>query len=215
MRHRTHLLLTYVIVAHLWDPKHALAAALGSLLPDLDHPSSVASQALVPLEKATLLPLRRLINTVVGHRGILHWPVPWAFGAFLAWWIGHTGLAAVLLGGCLHCLEDALTVRGVPLLVRRDGGRWRVWNLRLTPVPSDKWDAVLPPATVLLLCLVILACPSEFHTLGLDRIPGLEKMYWTVREHVCPKSLHPFDAHVGTFAREILRLEPMAASTPC
>ncbi|WP_457619580.1 metal-dependent hydrolase [Methanopyrus sp.] len=192
MRYRTHPLLTCVIVAHLRDPRHALAAAFGSLLPDIDHLNSVASRALVPFEKITLLPLRRLINTVAGHRGVLHWPVPWRSEAFLAWWIGRTGLAAVPLGGCLHCLEGALTARGVPLPVRRRGGEWRVWNLRLTPVPSDERDALLPPVMILL-CFMTFAYPSEFHTLGLNRIPGLEGVHWVVRERVHRRFLHSLD----------------------
>lgn len=83
------------------SPLQAAAAAFGATLPD------------------------RVERIGLPHRGISHWPWPWAlavwvismqdsrWGALVAWW---------LAGALLHIAADLFTVGGVPLLLPR----WRV-----------------------------------------------------------------------------------------
>ncbi len=94
--------------------------ALGSLLPDIDHPSGSLAQKKV-LGLRPLKPFAHGIGVVFGHRGATHsllallatlafgeWPAyPWA-GYNVGWLIGW--------GFALHLLADALTKSGIPLL---------------------------------------------------------------------------------------------------
>jgi inner membrane protein len=92
-----------------------MAAAVGSLLPDLDHPESALGRRL-PLIS---VPLSRL----VGHRGVTHslLAVVGLFGVLLAVvaipaYQGLGGLIMPLVMGYLsHILGDAMTPSGVPL----------------------------------------------------------------------------------------------------
>lgn len=91
------------------EPAALGLAALGSLLPDIDHPQSWAGKRLAVVS----IPLAALI----GHRGVTHSLIAVAgFVALLAL-LGVNHLAAPLAVGYLaHLLADALTVSGVPLL---------------------------------------------------------------------------------------------------
>lgn len=91
------------------EPAALGLAALGSLLPDIDHPQSWAGKRLALVS----IPLAALI----GHRGVTHSLIAVAgFVALLAG-LGVNHLAAPLAVGYLaHLLADALTVSGVPLL---------------------------------------------------------------------------------------------------
>ncbi len=176
-----------MVVAHAWDPVHALVAAVGSLVPDLDHPRSIISYLILrPIERMTFIPVRRIIGLALGHRGPLHWPIPWALASLLAFLTGHDLLAAVLLGALLHCLEDALTTRGVPFFPVLTPVPSLV-NLRLTPIPSYVWDKVLPPSTLAVVAVALVWNPgAELHRLGLDLL--LKPL---------SKFVHPHTSEVG------------------
>ncbi|MEO2242028.1 MAG: metal-dependent hydrolase [Euryarchaeota archaeon] len=147
----THALVTYVTVDLALGPNPALLAALGSLLPDLDHPNSLAARLILrPLERTTGIQVRRLVYAHLGHRGFLHSPWPWLLGALLLWQ-HHRILSLLMLGGLLHVLQDALTARGIPVLPGRGG-----WvRVALTPIPGRWWDRALAPASALILLVTM------------------------------------------------------------
>ena len=82
-------------------PIYAAAAALGATLPD------------------------RIEAVGLPHRGISHWPWPWALAVW-SMWAQHTQwgtlLAWWLAGALFHIGADLLTIGGVPLLLPN----WRV-----------------------------------------------------------------------------------------
>ena len=86
------------------------AAALGSLLPDIDHPKSLVGRRLAWVSVP--------VAALVGHRGVTHSLLAvlacaaglWFLGRELAW------NAALLVGYLSHLAGDALTVSGIPLL---------------------------------------------------------------------------------------------------
>lgn len=96
-----------------------MLVAIGSFLPDIDHPSGALAQKKI-LGLRLLKPFAHGIGVVFGHRGATHsllvlvaivavgeWPVyPWA-GYNIGWLIGW--------GFILHLLADALTKAGIPL----------------------------------------------------------------------------------------------------
>jgi inner membrane protein len=90
-------------------PESLAAAALGSLLPDLDHPKSWIGR------RVGMVSL--MIAAVFGHRGITHSllaVVGCLFGMLI---LGKGAIApAVLVGYLSHLACDSLTKSGVPLL---------------------------------------------------------------------------------------------------
>lgn len=93
-----------------------MAAAVGGLLPDLDHPKSALGRRL----RLISLPL----SAVVGHRGITHSLLAvsallglliYATSApFLGRWDGL--ISPLIIGYLSHILGDSMTPSGVPLL---------------------------------------------------------------------------------------------------
>lgn len=85
------------------------AGALGSLLPDIDHPSSTFGKRIKPLSN--------LIGYVFGHRGITHSLIAvFVLSTLLAerahipaWGVG------LIVGYLSHLLGDWLTPAGIPL----------------------------------------------------------------------------------------------------
>ena len=86
------------------------AGAAGSLLPDMDHPSSTFGKRIRPVSN--------LIGFVFGHRGITHSLIAvFALATLLAeranipvWGVG------LIVGYLSHLLGDWLTPAGIPLL---------------------------------------------------------------------------------------------------
>ncbi len=91
------------------EPQALAAAALGALLPDIDHPRSWAGRRL----RAISVPL----SLLVGHRGVTHSLLAVA-GALAVLALLGTGFATapVAVGYLSHLAADALTPSGVPLL---------------------------------------------------------------------------------------------------
>lgn len=91
------------------EPTGLGLAALGSLLPDIDHPQSWAGKRMALVS----VPLAALI----GHRGLTHSLLAVAGFALLLALLGPHHLAAPLAVGYLsHLLADSFTLSGVPLL---------------------------------------------------------------------------------------------------
>lgn len=105
--------------------------ALGSLLPDIDHPKSMISRSLGWASRLVSAGIR----LGCGHRGPTHWGIVGValglvVGALAAlvdpglWWVG----LAVGGGYVIHIGGDACTDAGAPLLgpwCRRPVGLWR------------------------------------------------------------------------------------------
>ena len=91
------------------EPQSLAAAALGALLPDIDHPQSWAGRKM----RVVSVPLSLLI----GHRGLTHSALAVAACLVALAVMGMGWLAApVVVGYLSHLLADALTPSGVPLL---------------------------------------------------------------------------------------------------
>jgi inner membrane protein len=84
----------------------AAAGALGALLPDIDHPHSIAGRRSGVLGGA--------VRLVVGHRGALHSGLAVAVVLALGWSLGGLWWAGAL-GYASHVGLDMLTASGVPL----------------------------------------------------------------------------------------------------
>ena len=97
------------------DAFSTMAAAMGGLLPDLDHPESVLGRR-IPLIS---IPLARTF----GHRGMTHsllavavLMIALVFLTTMAGWTTLTWLVLPIIVGYLsHILGDAMTPSGVPL----------------------------------------------------------------------------------------------------
>lgn len=112
--------------------------AAAALLPDLDHPNSIASRSLGPVTKL----LAWGISKSCGHRGLTHTGVAAVavggvatLGAGLGigwtwWWLGF----AIGLGHLVHILGDCMTLSACPLL----------WPLPIGRLPRDRdgWRTV-------------------------------------------------------------------------
>ncbi|MBX9634920.1 MAG: metal-dependent hydrolase [Magnetospirillum sp.] len=84
-------------------------AAMGALLPDMDHPQSWAGRKFRPIS----VPL----SLVVGHRGVTHSLLAVVAGIVALAAMGLDGaVAPVVLGYLSHLAADSLTPSGVPLL---------------------------------------------------------------------------------------------------
>lgn len=91
------------------EPQALGAAALGALLPDIDHPQSWAGRKM----RVVSIPLSML----VGHRGVTHSALAILGCLALLAVMGVGWLAApVVVGYLSHLLADSLTPSGVPLL---------------------------------------------------------------------------------------------------
>jgi len=95
------------------EPLAVLAAAAGSLAPDLDHPSSWLGRRLLFIS----LPL----SAVLGHRGLTHSFIAVVITTAYLWGAFGSGvqdgsISAFALGYLLHLLADWNTNSGIPLL---------------------------------------------------------------------------------------------------
>lgn len=87
------------------------ACLCGSLAPDVDIPTSAAGHLLKPVSVA--------INTVGGHRGLFHAPLPYLLSLAAVFWLARSWLPIAVafgLGVLSHLCLDALNAQGVPLL---------------------------------------------------------------------------------------------------
>lgn len=95
--------------AGIVEPLALGAAALGALLPDVDHPHSRVGRLVKPVS----VPLSLLL----GHRGVTHSLLAVLAALYAAGRLGMAWMAApVAVGYLSHLAADALTPAGVPLL---------------------------------------------------------------------------------------------------
>jgi membrane-bound metal-dependent hydrolase YbcI (DUF457 family) len=98
------------------------AAALGSLLPDLDAAESKIKHLQIGGVKPFLLP-SQLIHRQTGHRSLLHSLMALVYvallGIVIAACLGPIAAFALWLGYATHLLADACTRAGIPLLYPR------------------------------------------------------------------------------------------------
>ena len=127
------------------------ASCVGSLLPDVDLPTSTAGKILKPISL--------VISKMFGHRTITHaplWIVPLAVVCFCAerlfpgisdenMIVLKNAVLGYLVGFVCHLIGDFLTVGGIPALYPFSKHR-----MHLTPIESGKHDIVLTLITILL-----------------------------------------------------------------
>lgn len=125
------------------------ASAIGSLLPDVDLPTSTIGKKLKPISL--------IINKMFGHRTITHsplWIIPlFALHYFLPFIATELSLNAILnlrwliigyiSGFICHLVGDMLTTGGIPFAYPFSRKR-----LRLTPIESGKHDIILTCVTI-------------------------------------------------------------------
>lgn len=91
------------------DPAMVGMAALGALLPDIDHPGSLVGRRLKVISAPLVL--------VIGHRGITHSLIATAALAAILYFYGlGIIIAPLLIGYASHLMADSLTPSGVPWL---------------------------------------------------------------------------------------------------
>lgn len=146
---------SFGISAHLAGvqaPPEAFAiAALGALLPDIDHPHSWAGRRF----KWISIPLA----AVIGHRGLTHSLLAVIAGLAGLAMLGMGHLAAPLVIGYLsHLAADACTPSGVPLL----------WPMKkrfsLSLVETGSWQEVVLVGGVVVAVGYVIPLP-EFRAL--------------------------------------------------
>lgn len=86
------------------------AAALGSLLPDIDHPGSVVGRRV----KLVSVP----VSMIFGHRGITHSLIAIVImSVTIIWQVGsQPWIVALAIGYLTHLVGDWLTPSGVPFM---------------------------------------------------------------------------------------------------
>lgn len=105
---------------------------LGSLMPDIDLPSSTVGKRVKPISY--------LIHQFFGHRGITHTPILHILCSIFLLMLGQglTGIIRLIYlsfviglfaGGVSHIILDAMTVKGVPLLYPFTKKKYRIANL--------------------------------------------------------------------------------------
>jgi inner membrane protein len=100
---------TAIMGGHASGPIDLGLVAIGSLLPDIDHPSSWFGRRLPFIS----WPLAAL----VGHRGVTHSALAFAGWVAAIWACGSTlWLGPLAIGYLSHLLGDCLTPSGIPLL---------------------------------------------------------------------------------------------------
>ena len=90
----------------------SIGSMLGSLIPDIDSPSSMLSKR-VPF-------IPKIINKLFGHRGITHAPLLYLLLGFALYVKKPDGLLfyfllGLLIGCAAHLVQDMLTKGGIPL----------------------------------------------------------------------------------------------------
>ena len=127
--------LVAAAIGHPITGYSSLAASLGGLLPDIDHPESVVGRRV----RLISVPL----SAIFGHRGFTHSLLAVALIGLLvtqvplygqSWWV------PICVGYLSHILGDALSASGVPLLYPVSKRRFK---MRLLPVNSWQETAVV------------------------------------------------------------------------
>jgi inner membrane protein len=161
--HVTFGTLSYFVVAAMlqWQPSTAAVAtaALGSLLPDIDLPTSAVGRPLFPLAKA--------LNEQIGHRTLTHSFV----GIFLLllilsplFFIDSLILWALLIGYVSHLLIDTTNKAGIELLYP---SRLRAWFLN-----DERYRITVGSQVEFILLAVLLVFTAAFFPVTIRGFTG-------------------------------------------
>jgi len=104
---------------------------IGSLMPDIDLPSSTVGKKVKPLSY--------LIHQIFGHRGITHTPILHIICSIFLLLLGGslTGIIRLIylgfvmglfVGGISHIILDSMTVKGLPLFYPFTKKKYRIAN---------------------------------------------------------------------------------------
>ncbi|MGG3874599.1 metal-dependent hydrolase [Brevibacillus laterosporus] len=114
MKYKTHIAfstLAGVCVAKFLDipfqTDYVMGVAVGSLLPDIDHPKSYIGKK---LSKTS-----RVMSKTLGHRGLTHALPFWLCLFPLGFFMKENVFLGLWIGYLFHIVGDLLTVAGVPL----------------------------------------------------------------------------------------------------
>lgn len=134
---------------------------IGSLLPDLDADGGAIARPgrilrnFLPKGVANFIDgivttLAKIINSILGHRGPLHWPIIGVVMYILGLAYGKTWLMWIGWGYLWHILADFCTTQGVPLL-----GPFRTrfisWSRMRTGSP---YEAIIFSVALLSMCFL-------------------------------------------------------------
>lgn len=86
------------------------AAYVGAIAPDRLEIARWKDQGFWPWSR------KRVRQSVIPHRSLTHWVMPWALMVVVGVWMGWPILWALGFGGLLHCLLDGMTPMGVPVV---------------------------------------------------------------------------------------------------
>ena len=115
MRGSSHLavgITTGVLLSNMLQDPYARATtlafcALGSILPDIDHPDSVVGRKLWPISW--------IINELFGHRGFIHSLVLAVAMMVAAYIWGNPVWVNLVIGWWTHLACDCVTIVGIPV----------------------------------------------------------------------------------------------------
>ena len=126
MRYSSHVIASLCLgaaaAAHTALPftaAYTAGLAIGSLLPDIDEPSSYVGRRSFGISGK--------VKEAFGHRGMTHSLIVWGGLAALVWRDSASPFAAgLVLGYLFHIVEDFFSVQGVPLFWPFSSKRWKV-----------------------------------------------------------------------------------------
>lgn len=152
MKYKTHIAfstLAGVCVAKFLDipfqTDYVIGLAVGSLLPDIDHPKSYIGKK---LSKTS-----RIMSKTVGHRGLTHSLPFWLCLFTLGFFMKENVFLGLWIGYLFHIVGDLLTVAGVPLFYPFSKARIKLPLAFKTGGPVEK--------VVFIACLLLIVVSMD------------------------------------------------------
>ncbi|ABO67075.1 MULTISPECIES: metal-dependent hydrolase [Geobacillus] len=126
MRYSSHVIVSLCLGASVstytalpFTAAYTAGLVIGSLLPDIDEPSSYVGRRSFGVASK--------VKEAFGHRGMTHSFIVWGVLAALVWRDSSSPFAAgIVLGYLFHIIEDFFSVQGVPLFWPFSSKRWKV-----------------------------------------------------------------------------------------
>ena len=135
-------------------------SAIGSLLPDIDHPQSYMGRKL-PLFSGLLNLIHKISKKLkmkrtqkfYGHRGFMHSLVFWTLLCLLVFLVSKNEVLQVLtigifIGVLSHILLDVLTVSGVPILMPLTFKNFKIPIVRTNGLSEKIFSGILTVAII-------------------------------------------------------------------
>lgn len=139
MNYKTHIATSLALGASVctvapisFTVTYAAGILLGSVLPDIDEPSSVIGKRTFGLS--------RVIKRYMGHRGFTHSLLAWLLLTFFCYSNPTSFLVGLSLGYLFHIIGDFFSVASVPLFLPFT--KWRLRNMPFayrTDSKVEKW----------------------------------------------------------------------------